>query len=268
MKKIPTLFKRVFDDKHNKIILNEVTEGLEYILTDENVIPTIKWDGSCCAIIDNELYKRYDAKRGKPIPDGAIKCQDEPDPITGHLPCWVKCNENNPADKWFIEALKHWKSMNPDYDIEYQTFEAIGIHFQGNIYGMNIDTLVPHGKTIIKLDKPLTFESIKEFLSEHNIEGIVFWKDNEPICKIKRSDFGYDWTSNSVNSKYYYRAEVAYGSNNTILGTKYKNIKDAIKELNNFINSYVHDNSVIFVGIKKRLTDTDEEFVCPQKTDK
>ena len=24
-------------------------------------------------------------------------------------------------------------------------------------------------------------------------EGIVFWKDGEPRCKIKRSDFGFTW---------------------------------------------------------------------------
>ena len=26
-----------------------------------------------------------------------------------------------------------------------------------------------------------------------NEEGIVFWKDGEPQCKIKRSDFGFEW---------------------------------------------------------------------------
>lgn len=31
------------------------------------------------------------------------------------------------------------------------------------------------------------------YLSEHYIEGIVFWKDGEPKCKIKRSDFGFKW---------------------------------------------------------------------------
>ena len=24
-------------------------------------------------------------------------------------------------------------------------------------------------------------------------EGIVFWKDGQPQCKIKRSDFGFPW---------------------------------------------------------------------------
>lgn len=27
------------------------------------------------------------------------------------------------------------------------------------------------------------------------MEGIVFWKDGEPKCKIKRSDFGFPWNS-------------------------------------------------------------------------
>ncbi len=35
-----------------------------------------------------------------------------------------------------------------------------------------------------------TFEGIKQYLTDNNIEGIVFWLDGEPKCKIKRSDFG------------------------------------------------------------------------------
>jgi hypothetical protein len=54
-----------------------------------------------------------------------------------------------------------------------------------------MDTLVPHGIDII--DVPRTFEGIREFLRDHNIEGIVFWKDGEPSCKIKRSGFGFPW---------------------------------------------------------------------------
>lgn len=38
-----------------------------------------------------------------------------------------------------------------------------------------------------------TFEGIKKYLSEHEIEGLVFWKDGSPQCKIKRSDFGFEW---------------------------------------------------------------------------
>ena len=36
-------------------------------------------------------------------------------------------------------------------------------------------------------------DAIKDYLQEHYIEGIVFWKDGEPRCKIKRGDFGFKW---------------------------------------------------------------------------
>lgn len=145
---------------------------------------TVKIDGSCCMVKDGELYRRYDAKAGKQPPKGAIPCCD-PDPITGHWPHWVKCNENNPDDRWYLAAYKNTP------DTFNGTFEAIGPHFQKNPYRLNTDILVPHGKEVI--DVPRTFEGIREYLRTHNIEGIVFWKDGEPQCKIKRRDFGFAW---------------------------------------------------------------------------
>ena len=71
------------------------------------------------------------------------------------------------------------------------TFEAIGPHFQGNPYGLKADTLIRHGKHPIKVNR--TFKDIKDYLAETHIEGIVFWVDDKPICKIKRTDFGYKW---------------------------------------------------------------------------
>ena len=32
-----------------------------------------------------------------------------------------------------------------------------------------------------------------DYLEIHVIEGIVFWKDGHPRCKIKRKDFGFPW---------------------------------------------------------------------------
>ena len=49
-----------------------------------------------------------------------------------------------------------------------------------------------HGDKILQ-DVPRSFIGIKDYLSQHNIEGIVFWKDGIPQCKIKRSDFGFSW---------------------------------------------------------------------------
>lgn len=183
MKKIPTLFERTFENHRVVGITPNVTPGLEWVL-DGKGLATLKIDGSCTAIINGEFYKRYDAKYGKKAPEGAIPCC-EPDPVTGHHPHWVKVDENNPSDKWFVSAYRNTPNVTDG------TYEAVGVHFQGNPYNYNADILVRHGEAI--LDAPRTFEGIKRYLADHCIEGIVFWLDGEPKCKIKRSDFGYKW---------------------------------------------------------------------------
>lgn len=193
MKKIPTLFKREFEDHKVVRVLPEVTEGMEWVLEGEG-IATEKLDGAACAVIGGELYKRYDAKNGKPVPNGAIKCQEEPDPVTGHFPCWVKCSRDDPADKWFYSAFDNSGKLTDG------TYEAIGPHFQNNPYNyLNKDLMIRHGATILNVER--SFEGIKHYLEANYIEGIVFWKDNEPRCKIKRSDFGLEWGNRKYRGK-------------------------------------------------------------------
>ena len=192
MKKIPTLYKREFDTNGNKVpISNEFTNEIckEALLYG---IPTIKFDGSCCAIINGKFYKRYDAKKGKPIPIGAIKCQEKADEVTGHLPCWIRVKEDNPSDKWLINALDN--ALKIEDELLDGTYEAVGKHFNANPYNLFYDTLIKHGESQI-LDLERTFNGVKDYLENHEIEGIVFWLDNEPVCKIKRSDFGFKWKS-------------------------------------------------------------------------
>jgi hypothetical protein len=183
MKKIPTLFEREFKQHNVVSIKPDVKSGLEWVLEGKGVA-TEKLDGSCTAIIDGIFYKRYDAKRGKKAPEGAIPCC-EPDPITGHHPHWLKVDEGNPADKWFIAAYSNALDKSDG------TYEAVGPHFQANPHNLSRDTLIRHGNIV--LDVPRTFDGIKEYLTDHLIEGIVFWLDGEPRCKIKRSDFGLKW---------------------------------------------------------------------------
>ena len=145
MKKIPTLFVRVFNNHRVVDITPEVTPGLEWVLAGEGKA-TVKIDGSCCLIKNGELYRRYDAKAGRKPPEGAIPCCD-PDPITGHWPHWVKCSESNPDDRWYLTAYKN----TPDtFD---GTFEAIGSHFQKNPYRLDTDILVPHGQEVIDVSR-------------------------------------------------------------------------------------------------------------------
>ena len=190
MKKIPTLFKREYADHKVIGITPELTDPSLQIVLDGKATATLKEDGSCCCILGTDFYKRYDAKKGKKAPAGAIPCQPEPDEITGHWPHWVRVDKNNPADKWFIEALRNY--IKEDGHIINGTYEAIGPHFQGNPYNMDHDTLYRHGSVIIP-DLDTSFEGIRKFLDHNKIEGIVFWYNLEPICKIKRSDFGFTW---------------------------------------------------------------------------
>ena len=59
-------------------------------------------------------------------------------------------------------------------------------------YGLEKDVIEKHGIRVLP-DVPRNFEGIRDYLEKHNIEGIVFWKDGQPQCKIKCSDFGFPW---------------------------------------------------------------------------
>lgn len=194
---MPTLFKRVFNEDHSVTTLNEVTPGCEWVLNGEG-IATQKLDGTCTMIKDGELWKRYDAKRGKPIPEGAIKCQPEHDPITGHLPCWVKVDFNNKENKWFIKAFLEQKENG--FDFKDGTYELCGPHFQSNPENLEKDKFIRHGSISLS-GVPRDFDGIRQFLFDNNIEGIVFHRDNGEMCKIKRTDFGFIWNNSSVKRK-------------------------------------------------------------------
>lgn len=185
MQKIPTLFKREFKNHQVVSVFDEITPGMEWVLAGEG-IATEKFDGACCAIINGVFYRRYDAKKGKKPPENAIPCCD-PDPITKHWPHWIPVDFDLPENKWFVEAYQLHCMKGLD-----GTYEVIGPHFQGNPYKLKSDILVRHGCKILE-DVPRNFDGIKEYLHKNNIEGIVFWKNGKPQCKIKRSDFGFKW---------------------------------------------------------------------------
>lgn len=192
MKKMKTLFKRVFKDHKLVGCLNEVEEGCEWVLNGEGVA-TIKLDGTCCLIQDGVLYKRFDYKPGRKLPECAIPCQEAADPITGHFPHWVKVSADNPADKYHVEAFERFKERDNYKCNEWNgTYELVGPHFQGNPYGLFYDRLEKHGAFVLE-DVPRTYEGIKEYLRTHYLEGIVFHRDNGEMVKIKRSDFGFEW---------------------------------------------------------------------------
>ena len=187
MKKIPTLFQRLYDGPFPVGMSRVVTSGCEWVLKGEG-IATEKVDGVCCAIIGGELYKRIVKKpAGRTPAVEMIPCQFDPDPITKEMPYWAKVSRANVGDKWLLTAF-----YNTPWNRKDGTYEAVGRHFQGNPYGLDADFLEEHGRIRIK-DCPRDYDGLKRFLGSHPIEGVVFWRGNGEMCKIKRRDFGFPW---------------------------------------------------------------------------
>lgn len=182
MKKISTLYKK--DPNDLSRVINEIAPENKWVIGGEG-IPTRKFDGTATAIIDGELYKRYDVKKGKQVPANAIPCQ-EPDEITGHYPHWVKCDRNNLADKW------HFVGFDALENKEDGTYELCGEKLQGNPEHLTGHILVKHGIEVLPVTD-FSFEGLKSYLSnpELDIEGIVFHHKNDGrMCKIRKCDFG------------------------------------------------------------------------------
>lgn len=203
MKKIPTLFERQYENHKVVGISDKLTDPSFQDILDmkPGVLMTIKYDGTATAVIDGKIYKRYDAKKGKKPPAGAIPCCD-PDPVTGHWPHWVAIHASDPADKYILAAFTSYGQcivINHADDSVYAeiddgTYEALGIGINGNPYNLDYNIYVQHGKDLYDPSVvPLTLEYLKKTLEENHFEGFVFWKDGEPICKIKRTDFGFAW---------------------------------------------------------------------------
>ena len=55
MKKMPTLFKRQFENNEIIKCLNEVHEGCNWVLEGQGYA-TEKLDGTCCMIKNNQIY--------------------------------------------------------------------------------------------------------------------------------------------------------------------------------------------------------------------
>ena len=181
MKKIPCLFQRDFTDRRKPVLLDIVTPGCEWVLAGEGVA-TRKWDGTACMIQNGVLFARYDAKKGKIPPPGAIPCDPEPDPITGHWPHWTPTE--GPQYQWHREAF-----TGPLMD---GTYELVGPKVNGNPEHLERHILVRHGMDGV-LIYGRGFPDLKAWLETAPFEGIVFHRSNGDMAKIRRDDFGFSW---------------------------------------------------------------------------
>lgn len=207
MKKMPCLFQRDFSSKRNPVLLNALTPGCEWALTAE-AIATRKYDGTACAVIGGQLYKRYDLKRVNAVhdisklPQGAIAC-DEPDSVTGHWPHWVLVGQE-PDSRWHREAWEAVRGGGVDVaggaavwrdgvrTLPDGTYELCGPKLQGNPEALTSAEFFRHGAVVEQvLDR--SFDGLRRFLEEYAGEGLVFHHPDGRRCKIRRGDYGFAW---------------------------------------------------------------------------
>lgn len=185
MKKVPTLFERDREGNRN-LVLNRVNPACQWVFDGEGV-PTRKLDGSCCLVRGGVFFKRREVKKGDaPPPDFEEAGFDEE---TGKRVGWVPVGDSN-DDKWFREAFRNSANVF-GVVVPEGTCEAVGPHFQGNPEGYENDCLVPHDDGLVILEEfPRTFDGIRDYLSDKDIEGIVFHHHDGRMAKIKKRDFG------------------------------------------------------------------------------
>jgi hypothetical protein len=175
MKKIKSVFQR--DYEGNWQIVDKVVLGCEWVLDGEGK-PTRKWDGTCCMIKGGKLFKRYDVKKDRNVPSDFIPAQDK-DVTIGHWPGWRPVDDG-PDDKYFREAF----NGQPD-----GTYELCGPKVQSNPEHFEYHVLIPHGVEILE-DCERTFDGIRTFLENKDIEGIVWHHTDGRMAKVKLKDYG------------------------------------------------------------------------------
>lgn len=199
MKKIISLFQRNYDG--DRMVRNEVVPGAEWVLAGEGVA-TRKYDGTCCLIRDGKLYKRYEIKPGGK-PPANFEPANEVDDVTGKQQGWVPVGDG-PEDAHHREGFEWLKKWEPTFVDG--TYELVGPKVQGNPEGYESHLLILHGKQtfapwdasrmdgggtwMTSMSKVPTFDSIRDFLAQHDIEGLVWHHPDGRMVKIKGKDFG------------------------------------------------------------------------------
>jgi len=192
MKKIISLLKR--DYAGTRLVYDEVVPGAEWVQDGEG-IATQKLDGTCCRVLDGTLWKRYTIKRGKKAPEDFSPATDI-NPQTGKQEGWVPVGDG-PEDKHHRAAFERGPLSSCGTFCD-GTYELIGPKIQGNPEGFRDACLIQHGAIVLAATPPRTFDELKSWLREKDIEGIVWHHPDGRMVKIKKKDFGLPRTPDNL----------------------------------------------------------------------
>jgi hypothetical protein len=182
LEKIPTLFLR--NPERMQLVTREVNPEAAWVFAVE-VVPTVKRDGT---------NVRVTILNGKCIALEKRRNPTREEKATGAEPGYVLASIDDSADKHIFAAVDATDfSAWPEGQ---WSAEALGPKIQGGVES-SVPMLYPFSfRPIHLLDFPavVTFESIRDYLEIHPIEGIV-WHDPmlHRMAKIKRRDFGLEW---------------------------------------------------------------------------
>ncbi len=186
MEKIPSVFVR--DQESPRLVTSEPTSGLDWWWEGLGTA-TEKFDGTACAVIRGQLYRRHHHKEEKGVPPVEwLHWSFNPETASGHG--WLPVREGNPADRWHLEA---WAPAIPD-----GTYELVGPKVQSNPYKLDCHELWQHSSRRVECVAPTrVFYALHDWFGAHpNMEGLV-WHFHSPgqleYAKLKRTDFGYEW---------------------------------------------------------------------------
>jgi len=188
MKKIPSLFISTNDH----VITREVNPLCQWVIDGEGK-PTAKLDGSACAVIDGELYKRYDNSKAVGQDRRAQKCTP--------LNSWIPCGGSTERD-----AYLYWipvRHMDYYHQIAWGwaqgllmdgTYELVGPQVQDNPHKFDHNILMQHGSIHLRYPNPRHFDEIEHYLrTKCEYEGIVWHHPDGRMCKITKKKFGIAW---------------------------------------------------------------------------
>lgn len=178
MKKIPTIFKRDINDLRK--IIPVPHEDCQWVFDGEGTA-TRKYDGTCVNVEDGKYYKRREVKQGKNTPEGFI--EEDFDSVTGKKVGWIEVNPSDKDNKYHIEAFNRYPKLVNG------TYELLGPKIQGNPEKVSQHILILHSSAQKYFDVPRTLEGLRSWLTDKDIEGIVFHHLDGRMGKIKKRDF-------------------------------------------------------------------------------
>ena len=180
MQKIPTIFTRDWL-KDPSAVINQPHPDCGWVFAGEGVA-TRKLDGTSCLIHGGALYKRREIKAGQPTPENFMPA--DTDSETGKAVGWVPVGDVA-EDRWHREAFAAAGDT-----LDEGTYELLGPKVQGNPERRATHVLAAHADAETFDDAPLTFEALRAWLSDRDMEGLVWRHPDGRMAKIKLRDFG------------------------------------------------------------------------------